>query len=38
MELVSAVVDGGDQAIGSGMDSGVEVFILQEEVLSFLEG
>jgi len=28
VELVSAVVDGGDQAIGSGMDSGVEVFIL----------
>jgi len=30
VELVSAVVDGGDQAIGSGMDSVTKVLLLEE--------
>jgi len=38
VELVGAMVDGGDEAVGHGMDSGAEVVVLEEQVLGFLGG
>jgi len=35
-KLGSAVVDGGDEAVGRGADSGAEVVVLEEEDLGLL--
>jgi len=32
------MVDGGDEAVGCGVDSGAEVVVLEEQVLGFLGG
>jgi len=36
--LESVVVDGGDEAVGGGMDGVAEVLLLKEQVFGFLDG
>jgi len=37
-ELGSMAVDGGDKAIGCGVDGGAEVIVFEEEIFCFLSG